>query len=130
MAFYDLLKSKYLHDISTEKVEPASLQKVVETNLWPADYIELEGKIRHIYDTDIKISDILEFFKDRMPWIKIQLKNQELLDKNPEEMMAVKFVCFHQLAGLLSEVHSNFRKAFQRSGLVELQEVNNGPTIH
>jgi len=130
MAFYDLLKSKYLHDVSTEKVEPNTLQKIIETNLWPADYIELRGEIKHIYSDDIKITDIFDFFKARMPWIKIELSNQDLLEKTPGDIMAVKFLCFHQLAGLLSEVYENFSKAFHRTLIPEIEGLIREPTIH
>jgi hypothetical protein len=130
MAFYDLLKSKYLNDVATDKIEPNSLQKVIETNLWPADYIELEGEMKHIYLPEVKITDIFDFFKARMPWIKLQLNNQDILEKNPGDMMAVKFVCFHQLAGLLSEVYTNFNRAFQRTSLLDAEGATHGPSIH
>lgn len=130
MSFYDLLKSKYLSEVPTDKVEPNSLQKIIETNIWPSDFIEQEGVMKSIYSVDITLQDIFDFFKQRMPWLKFQINNQEVLDKNPGELLAVKFVCFHQLAGLLSEVHSNFRKAFEHSLASDLKETINGVTIH
>lgn len=111
MSFYDLLKGKYFNEFATDKVEPRELEKIVETNLWPADFIERNGKSESIYSSGVSVVEIFEFFKVRMPWVKLKINNPELLEKNPGELLAFKFVVFHQLAGLLSEVHTNFSNA-------------------
>lgn len=130
MSFYDLIKGKYLQDVPIDKVEPNTLQKIIENNIWPSDFIEREGQMKSIYSTEITLTEIFEFFKQRMPWLKFQINNQDVLDKNAGELMAVKFLCFHQLAGLLSEVHANFTKAFRHSVAPDFEETSNGPTIH
>jgi hypothetical protein len=130
MSFFELVKKRYLDNLPTEMVEPKALQKILETNLWPADFIEVDGQKKHIYASDVSITDIFDFFKSRMPWIKIQINNESSLLSKPTELMAVKFVCFHQLAGLLSEVHSEFSKAFQYSLSSELGAPSRETTIH
>jgi hypothetical protein len=130
MSFYEALKSKYLHDLSVDKVEPEVLEKVIETNIWPSDFIHQNDKVVSIYSPEVTLDNIFDFFKARMPWLKFEIRNQGLLDSNPGELLAMKFICFHQLAGLLSDVHKNFKRAFQREGLPEIEEKINGVTLH
>jgi hypothetical protein len=98
--------------------------------LWQDDHIEVEGVTKNIYLSEISILQILDFFKDRMPWLKFKITILPSMDKNPVEVLIAKYMIFGQLSGLLSEVHQGFSAAFKRETVLEGQINKNEPTTH
>ena len=129
MSFYNFIKAKYLIDLPVDEIASNTVEKMILTNIWPADYIELDEKNVHIYSPEISLMQIFEFFKAKMPWIKIQITDKDMLDAKPEEALAVKCICFNQLAGLLADVHSKFDQAFEREHPANIGATRE-PTIH
>ena len=126
---FNSIKERYLKELDTEEVDVSALEKSIVSNLWQNDFIEIDNKIVNIYNPSVKVVQVLEFFKSRMPWIKLQVHNLEQLEKRPDETLAVKFVCFNQLAGLLADVHTHWRESGKPQRIV-LRERKDDTTTH
>lgn len=124
MNLFDTIKEKYLKDVELELVDPNEIQQSILLNLWKDDFIEVDGVMVNIYSPEVKLIQILNFFKERMPWMKLQIYNMEQLEKNPKDVVVVKYACFNQLAGLLAEAHTNWANAGKPERIV-LREKNN-----
>lgn len=85
------------------------------------DYIEMDGQMISIYKDSVKLSDIVAFFKERMPWVKIILKDQLIssIEPNTQEYAMAKSTLYGQLIDMLEETHKSFSDAFVRRNLSE-----------
>lgn len=127
MNLFDVIKTKYLHELGPEKAE--HLEKCITTNLWPHDYIEVNGETKHVYDPTVKLEDILVFFKSKMPWMKYTLLEPPP-DQSPDEKLVVKYVCFTQLAGMLEASSLSFSASMSSETKVLLEKYKDEKVLH
>lgn len=105
MSLFDLIKGRYFPTETMSHVESKELEKIVEKNLWPEDYIELDGESVHIYRSDVRLLNVLEYFKEKIPWLHFEAHNLEQLEKTPADAVVAKYLAFNQLVGLLEAAH-------------------------
>jgi hypothetical protein len=105
MGLFDLIKSRYFPEETLSLVESKELEKIVEKNLWPEDYIEMDNKSVHVYSSEVRLLNVLEYFKRLIPWLHFEAHNLEQLEKNPGDAIVAKYLAFNQLVGLLEATH-------------------------
>ena len=115
MSFYDELSKKFLSEKSLVPRKMTGLDFILN------DYIEMDGQMISIYKDSVKLSDIVAFFKERMPWVKIILKDQLIssIEPNTQEYAMAKSTLYGQLIDMLEETHKSFSDAFVRRNLSE-----------
>jgi len=126
MSFKDDLVRKLFPDLSSEGDEdklPLSVRgKLLSSSfaLFNHQYIILNGETVSIYDDNVSFDDIILFFKERMPWLKVILRNGKLFDSDdPAKFLMAKSSLFSELSELLEEASLSFTAAFVRPSLAE-----------
>ena len=113
MSFLKSLMDKYQQQADGIENDDAPLDnpvsKMLKDNILPADHIVVDDKVVNIYLTDVSLSQIANYFKERLPFIRITVRDDlNYKFENRDELLNAKFVLFSNLAYLLEEVSVKF----------------------
>lgn len=106
---------------------PAVVEPMIKDNVFPLEFIELNGKSVNIYEAGVRIADIIDYFKARIPWGKVVLSGDLTEVRQADEEAQIKYITFNRLLNIWVEMSDALTSAFKRPGIVG-KEVE--PTIH
>jgi len=131
MSFHHLLSKRFMNTTpeASELSEEAQikLKNCIDTSLWPDDFIEVDGKMISIYNQEVTVDSIFEYFKERAPWLRWELKKEDLDKLKPIDVLAMKYVCFNRLVDMLVDSRAKLTEAFTHVPVLNEQTAQ---TVH
>lgn len=134
MNFFDGMKIKYQFGLSKEPPVSNELLKLIAHNPLPADHIIKNEEVLNIYTNDVSLSDIVNFFQERMSFIELEFDQNALELNTPAEIMNAKSVIYSSFVEMLEMISElwNGKSSLgpTKKNLKVPKYVTNGNTIH
>ena len=119
MGFLDSIRARLLSTAIERGSEENNPDLGMLKNLQPNDFIIIDGKSVSIYNEDISVEDIVDFFRARLPFIKVSFNdNVKAFVQDPIENLSLKHMVYVQLTHTLVEFHKAFDEACMRTNEV------------